>query len=53
MTQLEHHAVGFTFSFSCGRRRPEPGAAITVTAVTVAWIACPWGLEHVTQAQQL
>lgn len=53
MTQLEQHAVGFTFSFSCGHRRPEPGAAVIATAVTVAWIAFPWGLEHVAQTQQL
>lgn len=50
MTQLEEH----TFSLSCGHiMRPEPGAAITTTAVTVAWITCPWGLGHMAQLQQL
>lgn len=50
MTQLEQHAVGVTFSLSCGHiTRPGPGAAITVTAVAVAWITCPWGLGHMAQ----
>lgn len=33
--------------------RLESGVAITVAAVTVAWIACPWGPGHMAQTQQL